>query len=686
MPGLDVAVVAIIQGIVVSVAVNLILGALFKQKKDDSSPTYGIGAMQTQTNSNMVMPIIYGKVKCAGNNIWQSNTQVNKKSAEKETVDRLVGFGVGQYNRVYGVCLNNKLCSTGPVFSLHNTKYSDATASIISGGPTPEDKTLRLYANGVTTDIYLQDEADYDNGSYDYNCYIGKLIQYIKGVAGYPKTLVEQGWVVTNDVPVDTAPCKLNEACIAVYNSFEVRINSDYTVTRISDQTYIGVASTQDLNIRTYSSGEGGESAVVGTVTSNTVDNNTIFTSNSEVTKSSINAYNSPVTFNVNGLEGCSYTAYMGDGEQEIDNRVPGETQRDKALKVGGLKYDAYLAITIHSSDELGSSPNVTAIWEGRRVRVYTSPTSYTIQYTNNPAWCIVDFYMSPDGLGMDVSEIDIPSFIEAANYAQPGDGSRHWGLDLILDTKKKKQEWRAEMFLCCRAYPTYANGKHGILVEKPAATSQIFTVQPDEEFELYWSELSEDVERLFLKYIDPDYEWQTVMAPAAMPVSTFRRPTAPLDKTVEIRGITNFIHASQISWFYLNQAQTTSGWARYKTNRKALNCTIGDVIGIRDPITKIKEEGLDYKRYRILNITETQGSGIELVMREYNEHLYSDTMGSVEGIYQTGSYTPGNRVPPAITNINCYTNIYDEILVEHDVSTLASFVSYKYYYEKVTQ
>lgn len=598
--GLAAWLVPLLWNTVASVALNVVSSMLFRPKKS-GSPTYGVGAMQTQTDSSMVMPIIYGRVKCAGNNLWQSGTG--------DTVQRIVGFGVGKNKGVSGVCFNNLLAQTGPFLALQNTKYADATVAVVDGGPTGGDKTLQLHANGVTIEILLQDENDYKNGYNDYSAYISKLIQYLKGVNGYPTEVQAAGWVVTDDVSVDNAP--------------------------------------QDMLLQTVTA-----------------------------------AYAAPVSLSVEGLPGCSYTAYMGDGEQEIDSRVPGDTQREKALQVGGLKYDAYLALTIHGSDKLSGSPNVTAIWEGRIVRIYTSATLYYEAYTDNPAWCILDFYMSPDGFGIPAAECDIDSFIEAAAYAQPADGKRRWGLNLILDTKKKRQDWIVDMFVCCRAYPTYHQGKHGILVDKAEDVKQIFTVAQDEEIELYWQELSEDVERLYLKYIDPDYEWQSVSAPASMP--SFRRPGSPLDKTVEVNGITNFVQASQLSWFYLNQAQTCPGWIRYKTNRKALNRTIGDVVGIRDPITQLAESGLDYKRYRIMTMTEQDGAGIELVCREYNPNLYGDTMGSVAGVVNVTKRDQLNRTPPVITGVDCWTNTDDEILVEHDPSGITGFKEYRYYVEEL--
>jgi len=71
-------------------------------------------------------------------------------------------------------------------------------------------------------------------------------------------------------------------------------------------------------------------------------------------------------------LSGCSVSRYYGDGVQVIDSRVSGDTEEDQAEIVGGLKYDAYLAITAQASDKITNSGfNVTAIVSGRKILYY---------------------------------------------------------------------------------------------------------------------------------------------------------------------------------------------------------------------------------------------------------------------------------------------------------------------------
>lgn len=120
----------------------------------------------------------------------------------------------------------------------------------------------------------------------------------------------------------------------------------------------------------------------------------------------------------ISSLSGCTYTAYLGDGVQQIDSRVPGTSQTDKATLVGGLKYTAYVALSVAASTKVTNNyMNVTADITGKLVRVYTNTATYTTTYSNNPAWCIFDFLTSSSGCNMSVDSLDIQSFINAASY-----------------------------------------------------------------------------------------------------------------------------------------------------------------------------------------------------------------------------------------------------------------------------
>lgn len=601
----------------ISYAVSSISNKLFGPKAQNNSPTYAFGRLQTQTNSGMVMALIYGRVKCAGNMIWASDAG--------KTQHKIVSFGVGKNKGINDVKFNDMAVYYNNIFYIKNTKYADATVQILTdifNRPTGNDKVLRLFANGITTNINLQAGVDqHDNGDNDFSCYLHKLIKYLRE-DGYSNGLTAQGWIVDGGYACNTTA---------------------------SPENLYDISTT--------------------------------------------NCYNNPIKIegenSIGSISECSYTVYLGDGEQQIDDRVVGATQEDKAKIVGGLKYDSYIAITATASEQLSGDYNVTAIVDGRIVKIYTSPTTYYEDWSDNPAWCFLDFMTSVDGCGMKVSENDIYGFLSASRYYDElVNGKKRFTFNMIMDEKKSRQDWLDEILITCRSYRTYQRGLHGILVDKPENVSQVFKVKPDESIETWWQDNAEDVERLQIEYIDPSYEYTKVVAQAdrvQLPGETSQfRNKSPLTKKISIYGIDNFEQASREAWFHLNKAQTCPEWIQYTTNKRALNRSIGDVVGVWNPITEVVEQGLDYKRYRVMSMTEPQENKITMVMQEYNPNLYTDTMGSVSPTINVVIGTNPYAQPPKITNIECWTNDDGEILVEYDASTLFDFKEYRHYVEEV--
>ncbi|HSA06137.1 MAG TPA: phage tail protein [Candidatus Gastranaerophilales bacterium] len=325
-------------------------------------------------------------------------------------------------------------------------------------------------------------------------------------------------------------------------------------------------------------------------------------------------------------LSGCSYTAYYGNGTQNIDSRVPGATQAIKAEKVGGLKYDAYLAITAQASKNLSSSGfNVTCIVEGKKIRVYTNTETYTTTYSSNPAWCILDFLACYNGTGLSYSEIDIQSFINAASYcSEQVDGQDRFKLNIVLDAKLSRLDWLNAMLLVCRGYIVYQSGKIYLKIDQSGSGVQSFDssniIAGSEKFWTTPRENKYDIVKV--QFIDPNNEYARVYAVAEL--SDYGNEQ-PIVKTVEALGITNFKQASRLAWFYLNEATTTNKFITFSTTKEGLDRTIGDIISVSSSVM-----GYTNKIFRIISMSEVQEGQIELTCKEYNANLYDDTQGSV--------------------------------------------------------
>ena len=540
---------------VTSIALNVITTKLFSKKQKSSSPTYSLNSLQTQSSSKLVIPLVYGRVKLAGNEIWNSG--------EGETQQKIISFGFGKIAGFEDIRLNDILLqdSTSPSYAFQ-IQYTP-TADFSPSGRYSYDSSKKIFylKTGYLRRI---------NNVYTFDCNnrnIGELIDWINK-------------------------------------------QQNFSATKLQD-----VKITDILN--------------VGDKFCNEVQNVAI-----------------------NYLSGCNYTAYLGDGVQQIDSRVTGSTQEDKAKLTGGLKHNAYLAITAKASDKLSGNPNCTAIVKGRIVRIYTDTKTYTEAWSDNPAWCILDFLMNRNGCYIDESDIDIQSFIDASKICdEVVNGQKRFTLNLVLDENKSIQDWLTDMFACCRSYPTYSNGKHGIIIEKKEEVKQHFDVKLDEKFQINVAKLSEQIERVLIQYVDPNYEWTQVYALASL--KEFRN-LAPLDKTVEIDGVTNFQQASQLAWFYLNQCATCKLTATYTTNLKAINRTVGDVVTISDPLLNYVD-----KQWRIMGIGENQDKTIQLSLQEYNDNLYDDEMGSASPIINVCNVGNPFNVPPDVSDIVLNQNYY---------------------------
>lgn len=367
---------------------------------------------------------------------------------------------------------------------------------------------------------------------------------------------------------------------------------------------------------------------------------------------------------NSSDFEGVSYNTYVGDGEQLIDSRVGGGTNSLRAQKVGGLKYDAYVALEAKANDNLSGNFNVTAMIDGKIVKCYTSETEYTEEWSNNPAWCVLDFLTCYNGVGLDIDEIDIPSFLEAAKFYDDKD----YTLNICLDETQSRLDWVSNMLNCCRSSLVYKNGKYSLFVEKEDEVVQSFDPDSINNLELWWSPMEEIPDRIYVQFIDPDNEWVKVNAQAEAPNPLRKQPRI---ETYELYGVTNFDQASRLAWFYLNQAITCKMYVRFSTDRRALNRTVGDVISLTDYITEFQD-----KQFRIIKIADKQDGGIELTCREYNPNIYSEEKGATEPVINNSTLADPTEPPPAVVYLD---NKQEYYILPNKVVVSRIFIKYTY-------
>lgn len=326
----------------------------------------------------------------------------------------------------------------------------------------------------------------------------------------------------------------------------------------------------------------------------------------------------------ISDVVGSSYTAYTGNGVQALDSRIAGTTQQEKAALVGGLKYEVYLALTVTANQQVNGDFNLTSLLKGKKIRVYTSPSVYTIKWSDNPVWCLADFLTGYNSIGLSYSDLDIQSFIDSAAYCDEilEDGSKRFTLNLAIDAKQSALEWCMEIFKACRGNMLKQNNKWFVFIDKPEVASQKLSAEDINDLKAWWLPMDEIFDIVNIRFKSKDHQWTFIEARAE--ANRFLRTTRPFIQTQDLIGVTNFNQASRLAWYYLNQSQTCQMFISFKTSRKCLNRTVGDVIELTDYIL-----GFSDKKYRIIRMIESQQDFIEIVAREYNESIYEDILAS---------------------------------------------------------
>lgn len=350
-----------------------------------------------------------------------------------------------------------------------------------------------------------------------------------------------------------------------------------------------------------------------------------------------------------NTISGITINKYYGTSTQLVDSIVGGKNQAERVEKVGSLKNVAYLAINVPKGDKIDANYNLTAIVKGRRIRVYTSSylSSYTVQYSENPAWVMFDFLTSYNGLGLALNKdgtvsdqiiaelFDLDSFIEAAAYCDEKipytdkDGnikySPRFTFNMIFDSQTSARDLIDEIYRSCRGGLFTKNGKLQFKIDKAEAVSKVFTaddiVKGSETYQTIPSEEHYDI--LKLVYISPEHEWQKVEAFAEVPEY---RDGVPIEHAVNCYSVTNFQQASRLAWYYVNSKILCPYFGSFKTDYRAYDLEVGDVIQFDSLLM-----GLNGYKAKVTSVIDDGAGTFTINWRTYDERLYSDELGSKE-------------------------------------------------------
>lgn len=374
-------------------------------------------------------------------------------------------------------------------------------------------------------------------------------------------------------------------------------------------------------------------------------------------------------------ISGATVNKYYGTSNQIVDPIVGKNTHEERVELVGSLRNVAYLAVSAPRSNDIDVNYNLTSIVKGRKVRIYASPnpTSYTVQYSENPAWVMLDFLTSYNGLGLclnndgtinnqAVAELfDLESFIEAADFCDEeieytdAEGNikktPRFTFNMIFDSQTSARDLIDEIYRSCRGGLFTKNGKLQFKIDKAEAVSKVFTeddiVKGSETFSTIPTEEHYDI--LKVVYISPEHEWQKVEAFAEIPDY---RDGVPIEHSVNCYSITNFQQASRLAWYYVNSKRLCPYFGSFKTDYRAYDLEVGDVIQIDSLLM-----GLKAYLVKVTSVTDDGAGTFTVNWRTYDERLYSDELGSKEPRVLVSNLKDNYGYPDNVQSFNVVQN-----------------------------
>ena len=373
----------------------------------------------------------------------------------------------------------------------------------------------------------------------------------------------------------------------------------------------------------------------------------------------------------ISSISGCSVQKFLGTSTQGVPAFVSGVTHYDKVKTVGSLKNVAYLAISTNHSQKIGSDFNVTTVVRGKKVRVYSSETAYTVQYSENPVWVLFDFLTAYNGLGLGLNDdsvlddkavlelFDIQSFIESAAYCDELVSYRtldssgktitatqpRFTFKMVFDVQTSVRTLLDEIYRSCRGGLFFKNGLLQCKIDKPEIVSKVFKAEDisNEIFKTVPNEEHYDI--LKTVYISRKHEWQKVEAFAELEE---RRSGVPVEYSVDIYSCTNFHQASRLAWYYLNSKSLQPYFGSFDTDFRAFDLEVGDVIKFDSALM-----GLNGYKVKVTQITDDGAGTFTVDWQTYDERLYSDAVSGFEPHVLVTKNSDFYHFPDDVINFN---------------------------------
>ena len=276
------------------------------------------------------------------------------------------------------------------------------------------------------------------------------------------------------------------------------------------------------------------------------------------------------------------------------------------------------------------SLDNINAKIQGKKIRTIVSGAISTEAYSNNPAEIILDLLTG--ALSIPDTDIDLVSFQQSKTDCN----TNGWTCNIALVQQANIQSIISDILATCRGQIVHSNSVWKLKIDtKSQPLAQALTDDDiiSNSLNISMKGNREIANKIILKYVNPADEWLSAQV-VKEDTDLQALDSQTLEKTLDIKGITNATQAGELAEITLNSMRYTEDASgnrikqtplvlSFATTVKNAHLEVGDVISIDHDV-------LDRVRKFVILSAETDQSGlIQIITREYAETHYKDSSGT---------------------------------------------------------
>lgn len=310
----------------------------------------------------------------------------------------------------------------------------------------------------------------------------------------------------------------------------------------------------------------------------------------------------------------------------------------------------ALLGVRALATDQVsGGMPNITCLVQGKKVRVYTTTSSFTTVWSNNPAWIVLDMLINTRyGLAMDVANIDIQSLIDWADFCDTlvddgnGGTDKRATFDGVFDLDALNV-WDAVLQVCHIGYaaPIKVGKNIRIKVEKAENPVQPFSMANviRGSFKETFLPLKDRANVFEVRYLNAANDYQQDVLTLEDPL--IYTNTEPYTKqSVTAYGITRASHGMRYCRFLYRGNRLLGRLIEFDVGIDAIACEPGDVIRFQHDIpqwgfsARARDGSLPTTLILDTPMTVGPSGTYEVLVRHANDVIEIKTVTSPPGTY----------------------------------------------------